>query len=290
MNDKLPFFSVIIPAYNREHFLRIAIDSVLYQTWQDYELIIVDDGSTDQTSALVSGVKTVLSPDMRARVRYVYQDNAGPAAARNTGIRCARGLWIAFLDSDDRWLRDKLSVVARAIGAYPAISVFHTQEIWYRNGALLPQKSHHKKPHGDVFAQMCHSCCIGVSTVVMRAQVFAQAGMFNEEFLACEDYELWLRVSQRYVVFLVSQWLTIKEGGHMGQQSKKYEAMDSFRIRALALLLEHADLTRQQYAVAARELTVKTAIYVQGCRKRGKIREAQSAQKALRAHTPHHYV
>ena len=135
----LPFFSVVIPTYNRSDFLKSAVASVLSQTCIDFELLIVDDGSTDKTPSLVAGYQD-------ARIVYVPQSHQGVSAARNAGIRASRGPWIAFLDSDDCFAPDKLTRAREYINKFPNFSVFHTEEIWYRNNQLLNQKTIHRKP------------------------------------------------------------------------------------------------------------------------------------------------
>ncbi|MCK4819314.1 glycosyltransferase family 2 protein, partial [bacterium] len=109
----IPNVSVIIPTCNRAEYITQAIDSVLAQTYTDYEIIVVDDGSTDNT-------KEVMEPYMD-RIRYIYQENAGVSAARNTGIKAAKGDWVAFLDSDDEWLPGKLAVQIRAVERHPQL-------------------------------------------------------------------------------------------------------------------------------------------------------------------------
>ena len=136
---KRPFFSVIIPVYNRASFLRVAAESVLMQTFSDYELLIIDDGSTDNT-------KETVKRFTGGAVKYIYQKNRGVSSARNKGVKKAKGEFICFLDSDDRWRAEKLEITQGYIKNNPSYKIFHTEEIWYRKGALLSQKIYHKKP------------------------------------------------------------------------------------------------------------------------------------------------
>lgn len=268
---KKPFFSVIIPTYNRADFLKISVESVFRQTFRGFELIIVDDGSTDNTANLV---KELSSKDNRANLtRYIYQNHQGVSFARNKGISLAQGKFICFLDSDDRFRAEKLEITRNYIKKYPQYKIFHTEEIWYRNGAILSQKIYHKKPHGFVFPTAVKLCCISISTAAIKKDVFDNFGIFDETLPACEDYDFWLRVTCKLPVYLIPEYLTIKEGGHHGQQSKKFPAMDKFRIYALAKILENGSLKKEDYKIALEELKNKCNIYITGAGKRGKIKE-----------------
>ena len=269
MYNRTPFFSVIIPVYNRRDFLPIAIESVLKQTFSGYELIIVDDGSTDGTTKLLrsdlSRIKSLI---------YMYQKHQGISSARNYGIKNANGNFIAFLDSDDRFCRQKLQIAYEHIQNNPGYKIFHTNEIWYKNGKLLPQKAYQKKPTGFVFKQVLKLCCISSSTVVIKKDLFKDIGLFDKNFPVCEDYDLWLRAASKHPICLISRALTIKEGGHLDQQSIKYPALDKFRIDAIHKLIVSNNLTKKQYSLACDEFKNKCCIYIQGALKRGKKIEA----------------
>jgi len=274
----LPFFSVVIPTYNRSDFLKSAVASVLSQTCIDFELLIVDDGSTDKTPSLVAGYQD-------ARIVYVPQSHQGVSAARNAGIRASRGPWIAFLDSDDCFAPDKLTRAREYINKFPNFSVFHTEEIWYRNNQLLNQKTIHRKPEGDVFAQALRLCCISPSTAVIRKNVFDSTGFFDESLPACEDYDFWLRVSARLAVKLIPEVLTIKQGGHSDQLSRRYPgAMDTFRIKAITKLLDAGILSEAQRLLAITELQNKCRIYIAGAQKRRKDNEVKEYTELMRAY------
>ena len=260
--------SVIIPTHNRAGFLAQAIDSILAQTYTNFEIIVVDDGSTDETEALLASYGTAVIP--------LRRENRGPAAARNTGIMAARHPFIAFLDSDDRFVRHKLALQVTAMEAQPDLLISHTQEIWYRNGHHLNQKKHHAKESGDIFARSLELCVVGMSTVMARRELFARIGLFDESYPCCEDYELWLRASVRHPFHLVDAPLTIKHGGRPDQVSVQFKTgMDRFRIRAMENLLSSASLTPDQYRLASAELVRKAVIYGNGCLKHGRLEEGQ---------------
>jgi len=251
--------SVIIPTYNRRDYLQKALESVLSQD-HPLEVIVVDDGSDD-------GTREAIRID-DARLRYFYQENRCPAAARNIGIRNARYELIAFLDSDDRFARDKLRLQTAAMSAAPEFLISHTDEIWYRRGKHLNQKNRHRKMHGDLFARSLELCVVGMSTVMARRGLFEEIGLFDESLPCCEDYDLWLRTGCRYPFLLVDRPLTIKEGGREDQVSVRFRmGMDKFRIRSLVSLLESGMLTREQRKLAAGELVRKCTIYGNGCLK-----------------------
>ncbi|MCM8774460.1 MAG: glycosyltransferase, partial [Candidatus Omnitrophica bacterium] len=225
---RIPFFSVIIPTYNRCKFLKIAIETVLLQTFNDYELIVVDDGSSDETSELIKKIKS--------NIIYIYQKHRGVSSARNKGIKASKGKYICFLDSDDRFRILKLELTYHYIKNFPRYKIFHTEELWYRNGSILPPKVYHKKPEGWVFKEALKLCCISISTVAIKREVFNEVGFFDENLPACEDYDFWLRATLKYPVKLIPHTLTIKEGGHPDQQSKRFPLMDKFRIYAIKKL------------------------------------------------------
>ena len=260
--------SVIIPTHNRAGFLAKAIDSVLVQTYSNFELIVVDDGSTDETQSLLASYGTALIS--------LSQENRGPAAARNAGIRAARHSLLAFLDSDDQFARNKLALQIAAMEAQPELLISHSQETWLRNGQHLNQKKRHAKEGGDIFARSLELCVVGMSTVMARRELFERVGLFDESFPCCEDYELWLRASAAYPFLLVDASLTVKHGGRPDQVSVQFKTgMDRFRIRALEKLLSSIPLTPDQFRLASAELVRKAVIYGNGCLKHGRLEEGQ---------------
>ncbi|MCF7917231.1 MAG: glycosyltransferase [Candidatus Omnitrophica bacterium] len=275
--DKKPSFSIIIPTYNRKQFLKIAVDSVLKQTYPNYELIIVDDGSNDSTEKFIKSYKN-------PKINYYYQQNKGPASARNLGIRKAKGEFICFLDSDDRFRTDKLKISYRYIKENPGHKIFHSEEIWYRNGKFLSQKKEHKKPNGFIFKNAAKLCSISISTAVIKKEVFKKIGNFDQNLLACEDYDFWLRVTSQYPVCLIPETLTIKEGGHKDQQSRKYPAMDKFRIYALDKILQTKNLKKEQYQIAYQQLQNKCSVYIKGAALRKKTKEVKKYKDLLNKH------
>jgi glycosyltransferase involved in cell wall biosynthesis len=260
-----PQISVIIPTFNRARTLARAIDSVLAQTYAPKEILVVDDGSTDQTRSLLAAYGD--------RIRILSQPNKGVSAARNLGIEHSTADFIALLDSDDRWEPEKLACQAAFFKAHPGAMICQTQEIWIRNGVRVNPMKKHQKPSGMIFEPSLHLCLVSPSAVMMKKKLFDIKGLFNENFFVCEDYDFWLRVSTDTPVFLIDRPLTVKYGGHEDQLSCSH-SQDRFRIAAILDLVRSGILTRDQAAAALSVLKEKCRIYGNGCLKRGKTDEA----------------
>ncbi len=242
-----------------------AVDSVLAQSFIDYELIVVDDGSTDNTQDLLSACAK--------KITCIQQKNRGVSAARNTGIHASHGSLIAFLDSDDYWLPDKLAIQTAFFNANPEAAICQTEEIWVRNGLRVNPKKKHAKPSGDIFERSLSLCLVSPSAVMLRRELFDDVGLFDETLPACEDYDMWLRISCRYPVHLIDTPLIIKNGGHPDQLSRQ-AGLDKYRIRSLLGLIQSGRLSRTQLSQAVKVLGEKCRIYAEGCRKRGREDEA----------------
>ncbi len=258
-----PIVSVVIPTYNRGWIIKEAIASVLAQTFPEFELIVVDDGSTDNTPKLLDAYEEII---------VISQVNKGVSAARNRGIAAASGKYIAFLDSDDLWLPEKLFVQLAFFQANPEALVCQTQETWIRNGQRIYPKHRHQKQSGLFFERSLELCLVSPSAVMMKKDLFAGVGVFDEELPACEDYDLWLRVGARIPIFLIDEPLVIKRGGHDDQLSSN-PGLDKYRIQSIKKLLESGTLSHDQRKTAITVLQNKCEIYASGCKKRGKLEE-----------------
>ena len=267
-----PAVSIIIPAFNRAWCLGETLQSVLGQTFKNFEVIIVDDGSTDGTSDLLRQF-----PQVRV---HRWQDNRGVSAARNRGIEMARGEWICFLDSDDQWVKNKLQVQVDWMQAHPQCLVCYTDEIWIRKGVRVNPKNKHRKYSGDIFRQCLPLCIISPSSIMMRASVLETIGGFDTDLAACEDYDLWLRLASRYSVDFIPDKLIIKTGGHADQLSQKFRGMDRFRVYALEKILRQDTLSTQQRAWVLEALIENCSILNIGYNNRGKHEEARLYEKA----------
>jgi len=264
--SNVPMVSVIIPTFNRAAFLREAIDSVLAQTEKDFEIIVVDDGSTDHTRELAA--------DYGRRIRCFFQPNAGASAARNLGIRHAQGKFIAFLDSDDLWLPKKLSRQIEWMRAHPEIMLCYTGEIWIRRGMRVNQKKIHAKVGGWIYPLCLPRCIISPSSVFMRRELFNVIGLFDEQLPICEDYDLWLRVTSQFEVGFIPELLMVKRGGHSDQLSQREWGIDRYRVTALIKIYESGKLKETWQRLTAEMIADKCKILENGFRKRQKIPEA----------------
>jgi glycosyltransferase involved in cell wall biosynthesis len=267
-----PTVSVIIPTYNRWPLLGDAIDSVLSQTFVDFELIIVDDGSTDET--LVELVK------YDSRLQVISQINRGVSAARNRGVFAARAPYIAFLDSDDLWLPHKLQEQTSFVLAHTEVGICQTNEIWVRNGRRVNPKVKHTKPSGDIFRRSLELCLVSPSAVMMKKTLFKELGGFDESLPVCEDYDLWLRIAADYEVPLLDSALVIKRGGHADQLSRSVWGMDRYRVLVLQKLLK-SGLVGGKRDATVEVLKRKLQILANGARKRGKRQAVLGYEAAL---------
>lgn len=264
--EEKPLVSVIIPVYNRCGWIAEALDSVLGQDYRPFELIVVDDGSTDSTPWILSSYGS--------RIRVIQQQNCGVSAARNLGADNARGEFLAFLDSDDYWLPGKIALQAEFFRNNPGIRICQTEEIWMRRGVRVNPGLRHEKRAGMIFEDSLELCLISPSAVMMQKSLFYEHQGFDETLAACEDYDLWLKITCSQPVGLVKQPLMVKRGGHPDQLSRQ-PGLDRYRIKSICNMMASGRLSYSQYRAAARVLEKKCRIYAQGCQKRGRLQEAE---------------
>lgn len=262
MSDSTFNISVIIPTHNRAHTLPRALDSVLTQTHSADEIIVVDDGSDDDSAALLQ--------QHYPQVKLIQQTNQGVSAARNRGIEQAQSQWIALLDSDDAWLPHKLERQLAALAAAPEYRLVHSDEIWIRDGVRVNAMNKHRKQGGWIFQHCLPLCAISPSAAMIHRSVFDDIGLFDEELPACEDYDLWLRLTAREAVLYIDEPLITKYGGHADQLSARFWGMDRFRIRALEKILNSDALNNDDFEAARQILVKKASIYLNGARKRSR--------------------
>lgn len=251
--------SAVIPSFNRAPTLERALRSVIEQSSAVDEIILVDDGSTDASAERMAA--------MFPQISLLRQENRGVSAARNRGIAAARHAWIALLDSDDCWSADKIARIRQAQRAYPDYVLYHSDEIWIRDGVRVNPMRKHRKHGGWIFRHCLPRCAISPSAAVLHRPTLQRLGGFDEDLPACEDYDLWLRLCHRYPVHLVDQPLVTRHAGHEDQLSQRYPTMDRFRIRALDRLLREAELDDGDYQAALETLLTKLDILISGARK-----------------------
>ncbi len=256
--------SVIIPTYNRYEYLCEAVDSVLAQTYTELEIIIIDDGSTENIREITQRSE---------RIRYIPIEHSGmPGYVRNRGVEYSQGEFLAFLDSDDLWFPTKLETQMVFLAANPEIPLVYTKERWLRGEKIIRQRKF-KQASGDIFDLALKRCMVGPSTVVMRSKLFSDFGGFREDLEVAEDYELWLRITALHEIGFIEEPLITKRAGHGDQLSEKYGYIEQFRIHALQGLVDscwfekYADPSYQSRAIE--ELARKYQICASGAKRRG---------------------
>ena len=265
--------SVVIPVFSREHTIKRAIDSVLAQSYPADEVIVVDDDSTD-------GTMNMLRNYGRKIKVLLLSENAGPSKARNEGVRYAKNEWIAFIDSDDEWETDKLKKQVRYLKEYPFYEIMQSEEKWIRNNVRVNQCKHHEKRAGWIFDQSLERCMISPSAVLVKRSLLERYGKFDEDLPVCEDYDLWLKITRNHPVGLDENMSVIKYGGHDDQLSRKFPAMDRFRVRSLYRLFrdEQRHEFRRKIIIV---LEKKLQILIKGYEKRDKMNEAREFKDML---------
>jgi len=260
----IPEVSAIVPTFNRHRMVVEAIASVLAQREVRFELIVIDDGSTDGTSdALEEALAHTDAP-----VRVIQTENRGAAAARNLGVEAAAAPLIAFLDSDDTWNPEKLAHQMGYMHAHREYQISQCDELWIRNERRVNPGLRHRKRAGDIFLDSLRTCLISPSAVMISTDLFRNFGGFDESMQAAEDYDLWLRILLRYQVGLLEETLVTRRAGHAGQLSATVPGIDRFRILALTKLLADSDLTGAKRVATAQVLAEKCRIYAGGLRRR----------------------
>ncbi len=270
---KKPLISVVIPTYNRAYILPKAIESVFNQTFRDLELIIVDDGSTDETPYLVAKYPLI----------YVRKPHRGVSHARNVGVLKAKGEFIAFLDSDDVFVPEKLEKQIKFLEKKPSYKIVQTEEVWYKGEKRINPKKIHQKAEGWFFDRAIKLCVVSISTVLIKKEVFEEIGLFDENFPVCEDYEFWLRVSLKMPVGLIKEYLVIKSGGRPDQLSAM-KGLDYYRTLALIKLFKNyqKDLKLEQKLMLYAEAKKKFEIFYKGALKHGNFKKAYFLKKVFR--------
>jgi len=266
--------SVVIPTFNRIRLVARAIDSVLKQSLNPYEIIVVDDGSDDGTSEMIQ--------NKYKSIKLIQQQNNGVSAARNKGIEHAKGDWIGLLDSDDEWTEKKLENQADRLIKTPEYDFCHTNEIWIRNGVRVNQRKKHKKYGGYIFGKCLDICRISPSSVLFRKNILDHIGWFDSQLPVCEDYDLWLRITSEYRILFIDEPLIIKYGGHDDQLSHSVESIEFFRIKSLENLLDRTELSTNNRVLAIQMIIKKYNIYLNGLVKRKKQSEAQKIKEKIK--------
>ena len=240
MPKENPKVSVIIPTYNRAHLVGRAIQSVLNQTYQDFEIIVVDDGSTDNTEEIVKSFND-------ERIRYIrHEKNKGAPAARNTGIKLAKGKYIGLLDDDDEWLPEKLEKqMSKFQNSSEKVGVIYSGFFYVseKSGKIVSEII--PLLRGEVYANLLKGCILGSPTPLIKKRCFQKAGFFDETLPSCQDWDMWIRLS-KYCDFDFVPDILAKHHVHGGQISVDLNA----KIVAREKLIEKywVDLSKNSQA------------------------------------------
>ena len=193
--------SIIIPTYNRAQFLREAVESVLHQTFEDFEVLVVDDGSTDNTPQLMA---TFTDP----RVRFIRQTNQGRSHARNHALSLAQGRYIAFLDSDDIYLPEKLAWQVAKMDAAPEVGMVYTSAHCIDAQGMLLNEQYIATVSGNIYNSIAffRPVTITLPTVMVRREILADAGGFDEKMERFEDTDLWRRIAKRNLIYAMPEF------------------------------------------------------------------------------------
>jgi len=273
--------TIIIPTYNRLELLKRSVKSVLEQSYEDFTLIVVDDGSTDETQEYL---KKLTDP----RITVMSQKNLGVSAARNAGIMGASTEWIAFLDSDDEWLPHKLKTQIDFIKKNPQFEFIHSNEIWVRNGVRVNAPKRFDKSNDRIFERSLETCLISPSTVMVKKLLLEKWNYFDDDFIICEDYDLWLKILGTQEVGFIEENLITKYAGHE-QLSTQFVAMDYWRLKSLVNLLSFAEFSDVQKNQIVTEIKKKLPLLMKGFEKYqdlDKIKEIQDLIKSCKYYTP----
>ena len=273
----MPRVSVILPSYNRSQSVGLAVESVLKQSFRDFELCVVDDGSEDDTVEILDSIPGSFKT-------LQLKENAGVSHARNCGIRSTDSEWVAFLDSDDVWHPQKLEKQIDATSDRPEHLLHFTDEIWIRNGKRINPKLRHQKREGWIFQPSLELCLMAPSTVMLKRELLEQCGLFDEELPVCEDYDLWLRITAHHQVSFLNEALMTRSGGHADQLSRKYWGMDRFRVQSLKKILANVPLRKEDEMATRRVLKKKCEILLNGFRKRGKTEEISYYESLIKTY------
>jgi glycosyltransferase involved in cell wall biosynthesis len=199
----MPQVSVILPVFNGEAFLADAIESVRAQEFSDWEIIAVDDGSTDGSGRILREYETVLP----GRLRLITQENRGISVAKNRAIGLSSGEYIAFLDCDDGWSPEKLELQVSVLQRMEEVAMVYSDCSLVDLQGNVIRKTYFEKPplHGWVFPELLLHNCVPSSSVILRRSVLDAVGLLNPAFRIAQDYDLWLRIADRYPIEVIDR-------------------------------------------------------------------------------------
>lgn len=260
MNNN-PLISVVIPTHNRKELLQRAIKSVQNQTYENIEIVVVSDGSTDGTDEIMKDIET-----QDKRISYIsYKPGKGGNYARNTGINAARGEYVAFLDDDDEWHKDKLEKQINIVKSDPSIGIVCCGINSITEGADYVTKYIPPATYNSSNLIIMKNCIGSTTTVMVRKNLFEQSGLFDEELDALQDYDLWIRLCQYTYVGVVKEpcveYYNYKTSNQVSQYTDKYErAVDRISSKYKDLVEALSDVEKKERHVWLQLLLAKKCI------------------------------
>ncbi|MCJ7626506.1 MAG: glycosyltransferase family 2 protein [Anaerolineaceae bacterium] len=228
MNEYRPLISVIIPVYNGELYLAEALKSIFNQNYDPLEIIIVDDGSTDKTAEVAAGFGDTL--------HYIYQENCGPSAARNQGLRVAQGSLVAFLDGDDLWSDNKIELQLKKFNNNPSVEIVigKTQQI-----RLL------ESGNGNGFIPFLDpNLMLNLSSAMICKSAFDKAGLFDETLLFCEDMDWFLRAREQDLSFIIHDDITLYYRKHTQNITLQHQQLISYQLKVFKKSMDRRRYSR----------------------------------------------
>ena len=283
--DHTPLVSVVIPAYNAAAYLPATLDSVLAQTFSNYEIIVINDGSPDTPE-----LEKVLQPYF-GKIRYIKQENRGPSSARNTGIQATRGQYVAFLDSDDIWLPKHLANQMAMFASDPSLGLVYANGVQIRDDRPVGV-SFDRTPQSlpvNFDSLLREQSTVNTSSAVVSREALAEAGMFDEQFRRCEDYDLWLRLAAAGVRMTFTREIQIAHRPANGLAASG-DLMKQALIAVYQKTLATQKLTEEQTSVARAKIAdISLAIQLERAKEfllEGKFDEAGQCIDRAKAITP----
>ena len=266
----MPTVSVIIHTYNNEKFIAETVESVLNQTYKDYEIIVVDDGSVD-------GTRDALLPYMHG-IRYHYKENGGIASAKNAGISLSQTEFVAFLDHDDLWAPDKLQLQMECFNENPKVGLVYAKYTSFRDGKELRTKPE-KGYSGWIFKELLSKSFIQTSTVIVKRECLNAVGPFDESFSLGDEYDMFLRISKKFQCGFVDKGLT-RYRVHDTNASKNDFLFDNENLGVYKKIYNNfTDLDGEEKKILRKRIARYSMKVAKGLYSQGKLEESKKYQK-----------
>jgi len=273
----MPTVSVIIHTYNNEKFIAETVESVLNQTYKDYEIIVVDDGSVD-------GTREALMPYMQ-KIRYHYKENGGIASAKNAGINLSQSELVAFLDHDDLWVPDKLQLQMECFKENPLLGLVYAKYTSFRDGKELRTKPE-KGYSGWIFKELLAKSFIQTSTVVVKKKCLNAVGPYDESFSLGDEYDMFLRISKKFQCGFVNKGLT-RYRVHDTNASNNDFLFDNENLGVYKKIYNNfTDLDTEEKKILRKRIARYSMKVAEGLNSQGKLEESKKYQKEALRYLP----